>query len=50
MVKEEVNGDVVHAVALGERSRLTCQPAHTLAQGTVEALDVVGRPSRLALF
>ena len=49
-MNEEVDSDVVHEVGFGKGSGLAGEPADSLAQGAVEAFDVVGRPTRLTLL
>ena len=47
---EEVNGDAMHEVRFREGGSLWCQAAHALAQSAIEAFEVVGWASLVALL
>lgn len=44
MAYEELDGPDLVSELLGEGQRVAHQPRHTLAQGVVEPLDVIGFP------
>jgi len=48
-MNEEMDSDVVHEVGLGKGGRFACEPSHSLAQGAIETLDVVGWPTGIGL-
>ena len=50
MMNEEMNGGVVHEIAFGKGGGLTSETPDSLAQGAIEAFNVIGRPVDWALL